>query len=97
MAKNHLAMQLKTVKENAYANGVMDGIGMGLDLCTIALNRLFGFGVSRIETLEKGVNELVGEIIDTNEPGLTQQKIEIALKQIRGEDYEVQRYDLKGC
>lgn len=96
MAKNHLAMQLKTVKENAYANGVMDGIGMGLDLCAIALNHAFGFGEERIKRLEQKVNELVGEIVDTNEPALTQKKLEIALKQIRGEEYEVKRYDLKG-
>lgn len=92
MAKNHLAMQLKTVKENAYADGVMDGIGMGLDLCVIALNHSFGFGEERIQRLEAKVNELVNDIVKTGDPALTQRHLEIALKQIRGENYEVKNY-----
>ena len=96
MAKNQFAIQLKTVKENAYADGVMDGIGMGLDLCVIALNHSFGFGEERIQRLEKKVQELVNDIVKTNDPALTQRHLEIALKQIRGDEYEVKRYDLKG-
>lgn len=91
MGKNQLAAQLKMAKENAYSNGVIDGITMGLNICVIALNHDFGFGKERIERLESKVNEIINEIVSTDDPELTKRHIETAIKQIRGNDFEIKR------
>ena len=91
MARNQFVIQMKAAKDKAYADGVVDGITMGLQLCTIALNHSFGFGEERIERLEAKVNELLRDIVDTNDPDLTRQHIETAIRQIRGKDFEIKR------
>ena len=87
MAKNCFAQQMFQNKEKAYRNGVMDGMRMGFNLVAIALNhnKRFGFGEKRLSELESDVQNLVDEIVDTNDPVVTKVHIETAIKQIRGE------------
>ena len=78
---------MRETKNNAYADGVWSGLTMGLNLSAIALNHVFGFGDERLTRLEKKVQELVDEIVDTRDPDVTQSHIETALKQIRGDGW----------
>ena len=87
MAKNAYAKKLFQTKNNAYSDGVWSGIQMGLNLAAIALNHKFGFGEERLKRLEQKVQELVDEIVDTNDPLVTKVHIETALKQIRGKEF----------
>ena len=85
--KNAYATKLRQTKDNAYSDGVWNGLQMGLNLAAIALNHKFGFGNKRLKRLEQKVQELVDEIVDTNDPVVTKAHIETALKQIRGKDW----------
>lgn len=87
MGVNSFAKKMFKVKEEVYRNGVMDGLQEGLDLAVIALNHEFGFGEARLNRLEKKVQELINEIVDTNDPIVTKAHIEQAIKQIRGEGW----------
>lgn len=87
--KNAYFNKLRDTKDKAYTDGVWDGMRMGFDLVTIALNHKFGFGnKSRIPELEQYVQKLVDEIVDTNDPLVTKVRIKKSLKQIRGEEWE---------
>jgi hypothetical protein len=88
MAKNAFAKKLFQQKENAFADGMWSGLRMGLNLAAIALNHTFGFGESRLKRLEGKVQELIDEIVITNDPVVTEARIEKALKQIRGKAWE---------
>lgn len=88
MAANSYLDRIKSEKEKAYRDGMWDGINMGLNLVAIALHMHFGFGDGRITQLESKVQELIDEIIDTNDPYVTKVRIERAIKQIRGENYK---------
>lgn len=85
--KNAYATKLRETKNNAYSDGVWAGIQMGLNLAAIGLNHEFGFGEERLKRLEQKVQELVDEIVDTNDPLVTKVHIETALKQIRGKEF----------
>lgn len=85
--KNAYASKLRQTKDNAYTDGVWDGMRMGFDLVAIALNHEFGFGNERITRLEKKVQALVNEVVDTNDPLVTKVRIGKALEQIRGEGW----------
>ena len=87
MPKNAYAKKLFQTRDNAYSDGVWHGLRMGLNLSAIALNHHFGFGESRLKRLEGYVQELVDEIVDTNDPIVTQAHIETAVKQIRGKEF----------
>lgn len=88
MAKNAYLNKLLQTKDNAYTNGVWDGMRMGFNIVAIALNHKFGFGENRLSRLESEVQDLVNEIVDTADPFVTKVHIETALKQIRGEAWE---------
>ena len=85
--KNAYASKLRQTKDNAYTDGVWDGMRMGFDLVAIALNHEFCFGNERITRLEKKVQALVNEVVDTNDPLVTKVRIGKALEQIRGEGW----------
>jgi hypothetical protein len=61
---------------------------MGLNLSAISLNHTFGFGDSRLSRLEQGVQGLVNEVVDLNDPELTQSRIEREIKRIRGASWD---------
>lgn len=88
MNKNVFLKQVKQVKEEAYRDGVWDGMRMGFNIAAIALNHTFGFGEERLKRLEGKVQDLVDEIIDTNDPYVVKVHIENAIKQIRGEGWD---------
>lgn len=88
MNKNVFLKQVKQVKEEAYRDGVWDGMRMGFNIAAIALNHTFGFGEERLKRLEGKVQDLVDEIIDTNDPYVVKVHIENAIKQIRGERWD---------
>lgn len=83
--KNAYAGKLAQAKQQSYADGVWDGMQMGLDLCAIALNHRYQFGVIRLRRLEDKVQELINEIIDTRDPDVTKAHIRTALRQIWGD------------
>ena len=85
--KNAYAGKLHQTKEKAYRDGVWDGMRMGFDIVAIALNHEFGFGNERITRLEKKVQELVDEIVDTKDPIVVRAHLNKALEQIRGEGW----------
>ena len=87
MAKNNLLNQIRQDKKQAYTDGIVGGMEMGFNLTAIALNRLYGFGEDRLKRLETKVQELVDEIVDTNDPEVTEAHIEQAIKQIRRDKY----------
>lgn len=89
MAKNSFYNRMKQKERDQYREGVQGGMKMGLDLVVIALNHEFGFGEQRIARLENKVRELLDEIVDMNDPVVTRAHLDKALKQIRGDDYEV--------
>ena len=88
MAKNAYLRGVKEIKEKAYRDGVWDGMRMGFNIVAIALNHKFGFGEERLSRLEAKVQELVNEIVVTNDPLVTKVHIETAIKQIRGDAWE---------
>lgn len=87
MGRNHYAAQLHAAKEDAYKRGVWDGIRMGVCIVAIALNLVFGFAKKRLERLEVKINEIIDEIVRTDEPELTRKHIVEAIRRIRGEDF----------
>lgn len=89
MAKNSFYNRMKQKERDQYRDGVQGGLKFGLDLVVIALNHEFGFGAERIARLEKKVQELLNEVDYVNDPEVTRAHISKALKQIRGDDYEV--------
>ena len=86
--KNAYMNKLIQTKDRAYTKGVVDGMRMGFDVVTIALNHVFGFGEIRIIRLEEKVQKLVNEIVDTADPVVTKAHIEMALQQIRGKGWQ---------
>lgn len=88
MAKNAYAKKLIQAKDNAYTDGVWDGMRMGFNIAAIALNRVFGFGETRLKRLEQKVQGLVNEMIDTGDPLANKVHIETAIRQIRGEGWD---------
>ena len=86
--KNAYANQLRQTKDKAYTDGVWDGMRMGFNIVAIALNHECGFGESRIRRVEQKVQELVDEIVVTNDPEVTDAHIKQALKQIRGDAWD---------
>ena len=83
MAKNAYARKLFKVKDDAYTDGVWEGMQLMLNLVAIALNHVFGFGEKRLSRLEAKVQKLVDELVDTNDPLVNKVHIEKAVRQIR--------------
>jgi hypothetical protein len=85
MAKNVLARTLLRTKDKAYTDGVWEGMQLMLNLVAIALNhnKKFWFGEKRLSELEKDVQGLVNEMVDTNDPLVNKVHIEKAVRQIR--------------
>lgn len=87
MPKNAFLSKIKNQKNTAYTDGIWYGMRIGFNIVAIALNHVFGFGEERLSRLESKVQELVDEIVDTNDPVVTEVRITRAIKQIRGEHY----------
>lgn len=85
--KNAYAKKLFQTKENAYADGVWEGLQLGLNLAAIALNHTFGFGDIRLTRLEAEVQKLVNEMVDAGDPLVNKVHIEAAVRQIRGKGW----------
>lgn len=81
--KNAYMNKLRTTRDNAYTDGVWEGLQLGLNLCAIALNHTFGFGERRLTRLEAKVQALCNEMIDTNDPLVNKAHVEKAVRQIR--------------
>ena len=88
MVKNVFLNNVREVKEKAYRDGVWDGMRMGFNIVAIALNHVFGFGESRLKKLEAKVQDLLDEMITTDDPYVNKVHIEKAIKQIRGEAWD---------
>lgn len=85
---NKFLSNMKEIKEKAYRDGVWDGMRMGFNIVAIALNHKFGFGEQRLKRLEEKVQDLVDEMVTTNDPYVNKVHIENAIKQIRGEAWD---------
>ena len=83
MAKNCFAKKLFQTKENAYTEGVWEGVQLCLNIVAIALNHTFGFGEKRLSRLEAKVQELFNELVDAGDPLVNKVHIEKAVRQIR--------------
>ena len=81
--KNAFATAVANAKKEGYTDGVWEGMQLMLNLQAIALNHIFGFGEKRLSRLEKKVQKLVDELIDTNDPLVNKVHIEKAVRQIR--------------
>ncbi len=88
MTKNIFYQKMTAAKNDAYADGVCAGIQMGVDLVAIALNHVDSYGDIRLSRLEREVQDLINEIVDTNDPEVTREHIRIALEQIRGKGWQ---------
>lgn len=55
------AERLRQEKEKRQQQDVLDGITFGLNLVTVALNNLFGFGPQRLKRIETECNRLMDE------------------------------------
>ena len=84
---NKFLNNMRETKEKAYRDGVWDGMRMGFNIVAIALNHKFGFGEERLSRLEAKVQDLVDEMITTNDPYVNKVHIENAIKQIRGDKF----------
>jgi high-affinity Fe2+/Pb2+ permease len=83
MAKNVLARTLLKTKDQAYTEGVWEGVQLCLNIVAIALNHTYGFGEKRLSRLEAKVQDLFDELVDTNDPLVNKVHIEKAVRQIR--------------
>lgn len=81
--KNAYARTLKKTKDDAYTDGVWEGVQLCLNIVAIALNHTFGFGEERLSRLEAKVQDLFNELVDTNDPLVNKVHIEKAVRQIR--------------
>jgi hypothetical protein len=88
MAKNAYANKLRTTRDNAYTEGVWEGLQLGLNLAAIALNHTYGFGDKRLSVVEAKVQEFVNEMVDAGDPFVNKAHIEKAVRQIRGVKYD---------
>lgn len=57
--KNSYIQRIEQSKRAAYNEGIFKGASFILDVVTIALNRLYGFGADRIERLEAEINRII--------------------------------------
>lgn len=72
---------------SAYERGLQDGMHngfqFGINLATIAFNRVCGIGKKRIKEVEKECQRLLDEVVDMRDSAWTDKKIKEALEQIR--------------
>lgn len=83
MAKNAYAQALLKATKESYNKGVWDGMNFMLNLCAISGNRKLGLGDKRLTVLEQGVQELVDEFVDEDDPLVNEVHIERTVRQIR--------------
>lgn len=71
------------MKDDAYTEGVWEGVQLCLNIVAIALNHTYGFGEKRLSRLEAKVQDLFNEMVDANDPLVNKVHIEKAVRQIR--------------
>jgi len=81
--KNSYIQRIEQAKRAAYNEGIFKGASFVLNVATIALNRLYGFGADRIERLETEINRIIETEFKHNDEVevINMQK---AIQQIRG-------------
>jgi len=88
MAKNQIVQMVKEARRESFADGLWQGLQFGINLTAIALNHRYGFGDERLTAIEGDVQKLVDEIVDVNDPDVTDAHIRYEIKRIRGKNYE---------
>jgi hypothetical protein len=81
--KNAYARTLLKAKDDAYTEGVWEGVQLCLNIVAIGLNHTYGFGEKRLSRLEAKVQDLFNEMVDANDPLVNKVHIERAVRQIR--------------
>ena len=82
--KNAYLAKIKQDKVESTRAAMLDGIAFGLNVTSIALNRLYGFGDDRLTRLETEVNRLIQtEFIDRADPEQAAHDLRKSVEQIR--------------
>lgn len=88
MPKNLLVQKICAARKEGYTEGLWKGLQFGLNLCAIANNHLYGHGDGRLTRTQDYVQKLVDEIVDVNDPEVTDAHIHRELKRIRGKGWK---------
>lgn len=88
MSKNVVLQKIRDARSEGFADGLWQGLQFGINLTAIALNHRYGFGDERLTAIEGDVQMLVDEIVDVNDPDVTEAHIRYEIKRIRGKNYE---------
>jgi hypothetical protein len=82
--KNAYFQKHKDEKHRIEGVATYDGIMIGLNIVTVALNRVYGFGNERITRLEQEVNRIIEtEFIGRHDPEQAANDLRRAVEQIR--------------
>ena len=80
---NDYLRRMNLVKQQAYQDGVVQGVQFGASLATVAFNHACGIGRKRIKEAEVEINRLVNDIIKVDDPDWTEAQLKKALDQIK--------------
>lgn len=85
---NKLAQLLQKARQQGFEDGLYQGLQFGVNLTAIAFNHRYGFGDKRLTLIQGDVQKLVDEVVDVNDPAVTEEHIRYEMRRIRGENYE---------
>ena len=86
--KNQYYQKMKAQRNKLEGDAVILGIEAGLNITSVALNRLFGFGDGRLSRLEKEVQRIWDEEFLNRDPVQACYDLKRAVEQIRGKKNE---------
>lgn len=85
---NKLAQLLAEARQRGFEDGLYQGLQFGVNLTHIANNHVHGHGEKRIMRTHNLVQKLVDEVVDVNDPDVTEAHIKQEMKRIRRKAYE---------
>ena len=86
--KNNLAQLLIEARQRGFEDGLWQGLQFGINLTHIANNHVHGHGEVRLDRTHKRVQQLVNEVVNVNDPDVTDAHIKREMKRIRRKSYE---------
>ena len=88
MGANKLAQLLAEARQRGFEDGLYQGLQFGVNLTHISNNHVHGHGDKRITRTHTYVQKLVDEVVDVNDPDVTEAHIKQEMKRIRRKTYE---------
>ena len=88
MGNSKLAQLLLEARQRGFEDGLYQGLQFGVNLTHIANNHVHGHGEKRIMRTHNLVQKLVDEVVDVNDPDVTEAHIKQEMKRIRRKAYE---------